>query len=84
MIKSPSLRIFWYVLLCIASMIAVTWLSESTALRAFFGNTNYESDWISAQIESTLILAIGIPFPILVYRLLTRIEQLESFITMCA
>lgn len=84
MVKSPGLRIFWYVLLCIVSIIAVTWLTKVSAVRAIFGNTNYGSDWLSAQIETLTVLAIGIPLLILIYRLLTRIEALESYITMRA
>lgn len=83
MVKSPGLRVFWYVLVGIVLIIATTWVSEIKPVRAFF-HGNESPDWLSAQIETAVILVIGIPLLILIYRLLTRIEQLESYITMCA
>lgn len=60
-------------------LIACLWLIEGTSL---FGNNDIET--VEVSINTGLVLAVAIPVLVIVKRMLTQLNHLERFITVCS
>jgi hypothetical protein len=82
--QSHIRRILWFESASFLLVVALSWMSEISALPHFMGAQQYVGNWRESTLETFIVTFVAIPVLVITRRLLSRLHYIEGFLRVCA